>query len=289
MTAMNSCRSAGQGRCRCDRARRLSTAARARAPSARRAGTNLLFGVEDPLFAYQQLATHHRCRFTIPVVAVTGSNGKTTTKDMVASVLAQRWRTLKTEGNLNNRIGVPATLFQLTAASSSGRHRNGSGSARANHCACAKSPVRPSGSSPISDRIISNFSAAWKGRPKQRRNCWTNCRPDGAVVLNADDPYFDYLAARAQCRVISFGLSVEGRGTSRARRHAESAAGERVLAWFCPGKSPTRVSSSKVHGMHNVTNALAAAAVGFVLGLPGADDCRGIGRDSGPPPCGRRS
>ncbi|HEX8750699.1 MAG TPA: UDP-N-acetylmuramoyl-tripeptide--D-alanyl-D-alanine ligase, partial [Nitrospira sp.] len=74
-----------------------------------------IFGVQDPLFAYQQLATHHRCRFEIPVVAVTGSNGKTTTKDMVASVLMQRWRTLKTEGNFNNRIGVPHTLFRLTA------------------------------------------------------------------------------------------------------------------------------------------------------------------------------
>ena len=77
-----------------------------------------LFGVRDPLFAYQQLATHHRSRFGIPIVAVTGSNGKTTTKDMVASVLAQKWRTLKTEGNFNNRIGVPHTLFRLT-----GRHQ----------------------------------------------------------------------------------------------------------------------------------------------------------------------
>ena len=74
-----------------------------------------LFGVRDPLFAYQQLATHYRSRFTIPMVAVTGSNGKTTTKDMVAAVLAQRWSVLKTEGNFNNRIGVPSTLFRLTA------------------------------------------------------------------------------------------------------------------------------------------------------------------------------
>src|SRR3970282_2554908 len=79
-----------------------------------------LFGVRHPLFASQQLATHHRSRFHIPVVAVTGSNGKTTTKDMVASVLAQRWPVLKTEGNFNNRIGVPYTLLPLTA-----RHQAG--------------------------------------------------------------------------------------------------------------------------------------------------------------------
>ena len=75
----------------------------------------LLLGVREPLFAYQQLATHYRSRFDIPVVAVTGSNGKTTTKDMVASVLAQRWYVLKTESNFNNRIGVPATLFRLNS------------------------------------------------------------------------------------------------------------------------------------------------------------------------------
>ncbi|MEC4669489.1 MAG: Mur ligase family protein, partial [Nitrospirota bacterium] len=73
----------------------------------------LLLGVPDTLLAYQHLAAQHRGRFQIPLVAVTGSNGKTTTKDMVAHVLAERWRVLKTEGNLNNQIGVPQTLLGL--------------------------------------------------------------------------------------------------------------------------------------------------------------------------------
>ena len=73
-----------------------------------------ILGVSDPLYAYQQLAAYHRSRFQIPVVAVTGSNGKTTTKEMVASVMAHRWKILKTEGNLNNRVGVPQTCSALT-------------------------------------------------------------------------------------------------------------------------------------------------------------------------------
>ncbi|MCS6896685.1 MAG: Mur ligase family protein, partial [Nitrospira sp.] len=89
------------------------------APSLMKEGRNgktpLILGVRDTLFAYQQLAAHHRGRFDIPVVAVTGSNGKTTTKEMVAAVLGERWGILKTEGNLNNRIGVPQTLFRLDA------------------------------------------------------------------------------------------------------------------------------------------------------------------------------
>ena len=73
-----------------------------------------VIGVQDSLRAYQDLSAHHRRRFSIPIVAVTGSNGKTTAKEMVSRVLARRWRTLKTQGNFNNSIGVPRTLFRMT-------------------------------------------------------------------------------------------------------------------------------------------------------------------------------
>ncbi|MEK6694235.1 MAG: Mur ligase family protein, partial [Nitrospirota bacterium] len=76
-------------------------------------GTALLIAVDEPLRAFQDLARAHRRRFDIPVVAVSGSNGKTTTKDMIAAILAERFITLKTEGNLNNHIGVPQTLLRL--------------------------------------------------------------------------------------------------------------------------------------------------------------------------------
>src|SRR5437870_9334379 len=75
----------------------------------------LLIEVEDPLHAFQELAHAHRRRFTIPVVAVSGSNGKTTTKEMIGAILAESFSVLKTDGNLNNHIGVPQTLLRLTA------------------------------------------------------------------------------------------------------------------------------------------------------------------------------
>ena len=71
--------------------------------------------VENTLVAYQELARYHRRRFDIPVVAITGSSGKTTTKDMVAAVLATQFNVLKTEKNFNNEIGLPKTLLKLTA------------------------------------------------------------------------------------------------------------------------------------------------------------------------------
>ena len=70
--------------------------------------------VENTLKAYQDLANFHRRRFQIPVVAITGSSGKTTTKEMVAAVLSTEFNVLKTEKNFNNEIGLPKTLLQLS-------------------------------------------------------------------------------------------------------------------------------------------------------------------------------
>lgn len=70
--------------------------------------------VEDVLTALQQLAHHHRRQLRIPFLAITGSNGKTTTKELVRAVLSKKYRTLATRGNLNNHIGVPLTLLSIT-------------------------------------------------------------------------------------------------------------------------------------------------------------------------------
>ena len=71
--------------------------------------------VDDPLKAYGEIATNHRKTFDYPVVAIAGSNGKTTTKELVSDVLASTYSVLRTEGNLNNLIGVPATILRMTA------------------------------------------------------------------------------------------------------------------------------------------------------------------------------
>lgn len=72
--------------------------------------------VEDTLKALQDLALHHRRQFTIPVIGITGSNGKTTSKELISAVLSTQYNVLFTKGNLNNHIGVPLTLLQLTTA-----------------------------------------------------------------------------------------------------------------------------------------------------------------------------
>ena len=234
-----------------------------------------LFGVQDPLFAYQQLAMHHRCRFGIPVVAVTGSNGKTTTKEMVASVLGQRWHTLKTEGNFNNRIGVPHTLFRLTSRHQAAVIEMGVDHRGQTTRLCEI--VRPTVG------LITNigpdhleFFGSMEGSAQAKAELLDLLPPGGTAVLNADDAYFDYLAARAQCRVISFGLS-EKANVRAIHVESDSRKGT-TFGLLIPGKIRPISVVMKVHGVHNVSNALAAAAVGFSLNLSGAAIVQGLAR-----------
>lgn len=234
-----------------------------------------LLGVRDPLFAYQQLATHHRSRFDIPVVAVTGSNGKTTTKEMVASVMAHRWRILKTEGNLNNRIGVPQTLFGLTS-----RHEGAvieMGVDNLGQTTRLGEIARPT------IGIITNigpdhleFFGSLDGSAQAKAELLDLLPPGGAAILNADDPYYDYLAARACCRVVSFGLS--SKADVRAQHIRSDGRDGTFFRLLLPGKVRQTIVHIRVQGAHNVTNALAAAAVGTVLGLPGAAIAQGLER-----------
>ncbi len=76
-------------------------------------GDKLMILVDDTLQAYKDMAREHRRRFDIPVIGITGTNGKTTTKELVRAVLAERYDEMATEGNFNNDVGVPKTLFRL--------------------------------------------------------------------------------------------------------------------------------------------------------------------------------
>ena len=69
--------------------------------------------VDDTLQAFKDMAREHRRKFLIPVIAITGTNGKTTTKELIRAVLAEKYNVLATEGNFNNDVGVPKTLFRL--------------------------------------------------------------------------------------------------------------------------------------------------------------------------------
>lgn len=235
----------------------------------------VLLGVPDTLRAFQQLAAYHRNRFQIPVVAVTGSNGKTTTKEMTADVLAQRWPVLRTEGNLNNRIGVPQTLFRLAP-----RHKAAvveMGVDQVGQTARLCEIVRPTiglitniGPDHLEFFGTMDVSAQAKGELLEF------LPPEGSAVLNADDAYFGYLASRARCEVLSFGLSAKAQ--VRAERLTMGSRQGTQFLLRLPGRSKPQPVSIRVHGMHNILNALAAAAVGHAMGLSPATIAEGLAR-----------
>ncbi len=233
----------------------------------------LLVQVEDTLQAYQQLAAYHRSRFDIPVVGITGSNGKTTTKEMVAAVLAERGRVLKTEGNLNNRVGVPRMLLRLSEEDHAAVIEMGVDQVGQTSRLCDL--VRPT------IGVITNIGpdhlelfGSLEASAQAKAELLDYLLPEDAVVLNVDDAYFDYLAARARCPVTSFGLSE----TAQVRAADVASDAERGTAFRLqlPGRArPTPVTLA-AHGLHNVSNALAAAAVGHLLGMSGTAIARGL-------------
>ena len=124
--------------------------------------------VPDALVALQQLAQAWRAEFRLPVVAVAGSNGKTTAKEMTAAILARGGPCLATRGNLNNHIGVPLTLLRLAAVHRSAVIEMGARTASATLPSWSSSLGRPSGSSRMRAPSISNFSATWMAWPRVR-------------------------------------------------------------------------------------------------------------------------
>lgn len=236
------------------------------------ATTPFVLGVPDALLAYQQLATYHRSRFHIPVVAVTGSNGKTTTKEMVARVLEERWKVLVTEGNFNNRIGVPHTLLRLTdrheaAVIEMGVDHKGQTTRLADITRPTIGLITNIGPDHLEFFGTMEVSAEAKGE------LLDFLEPDHAAVLNADDPYFGYLASRARCRVVSFGLSPTA--LVRATDVRSDAKGV-TFRLSLPGRVRPTPVTLPAHGFHNLSNALAAATVGYLCDLSGAKIAQGL-------------
>jgi UDP-N-acetylmuramoyl-tripeptide--D-alanyl-D-alanine ligase len=223
--------------------------------------------VEDTVTALQDLAAWYRGHFEPTLVAVTGTNGKTTTKDMIAGALSTRMTTLKTQGNLNNHIGVPLTLFGLSADHEAAVVEMGM-----NHpgeIARLAQLARPRVG------VVTNVARAHLASMRdldsiaRAKGELLDALPaDGVAVLNADDARVMSQAGRTRARIETFGLS-EG-AALRAADVEESASG---VEFTLVGGGRVRLP---VPGRHNVMNALAALAVSRALGVDAEDAARGI-------------
>jgi UDP-N-acetylmuramoyl-tripeptide--D-alanyl-D-alanine ligase len=217
--------------------------------------------VENTIFALQDMSQRYRKKFDIPVIGITGSNGKTTTKEMLAAILLKRGLVLKNEGNLNNHIGVPLTLLRLDR-----RHRSAvieMGMSALGEIDTLAKLVRPDVG------LITNIGPAhleFLGTlgmvANAKSELLNNLKPDGTAVLNADDHFFTTLKNSYGGRILSFGI------TNRANVNASDIRQEQD---FTDITVETSGLTAKVRlqtvGKHNVYNALAAAAGAIAVGM----------------------
>src|SRR5262245_16714288 len=227
--------------------------------------------VEDTTKALGRLAAAHRRRFDIPVVAVTGSNGKTTTKEMAASVLAARWRVLKPEGSFNNQWGLPLTLLRLGPDHEAlvveiGTNQPGEIASLAGLAAPTLAVVTTVAA------VHTEFLGSLDGVREEKAALVRALPREGVAVLNADDARVAGMARDTAARVVTYGRAA-GAMIRAAGDVVEDAGG---LAFTLEASGASRPLRLAFAGRHNVSNALAAAATGVALGLPLDDVARGL-------------
>ena len=226
--------------------------------------------VQDTRQALGRLAAGWRARFDLPLAGITGSNGKTTVKEMLAAILARRGPVLATRGNLNNDIGVPLTLLRL-----GGGHRFAVVEMGANHAgeiACLAELAQPclglvTNAGPAH---LEGFGSV-EGVARAKGELYAALPADGIAVINADDAFAGFWRGlAADRRVVTFGLEA---GADVGGRWQAEDLHTRLVITLPGAEVETRLA---LPGRHNVMNALAAAAAAWALGAAPEDIAAGL-------------
>ncbi|MEI6279392.1 MAG: UDP-N-acetylmuramoyl-tripeptide--D-alanyl-D-alanine ligase, partial [Verrucomicrobiae bacterium] len=225
----------------------------------------------DGLAALTRLAAAWRARLNPKVLCITGSNGKTSTKDFAAAVLAARFRVTKTQGNLNNHIGLPLSILAACGSDTAAVWEIGM-----NHpgeVAPLSALARPDAA------IITNIGVAHIEHMKSRAAIAIEkgalaeaVPPSGFVVLPASDEESEGIAARCKARVIRTGPAA---GDITADSIVES---EDSCAFVLHAGGKSFAARIPCHGAHMVSNALLAVAAGMEFGVPAQDAVTALGR-----------
>jgi len=224
----------------------------------------IIIEVKDTLSALQDWSKHYKDKFKTFNICVTGSNGKTTTKEIIAHILSQEFPLLKTSGNYNNEIGIPLTLLQLD---------------KSHKLLVAEMGMRGLGEIKILTNfippdlaVITNVGEAHIGLLGSKDNIFKaktellqSLDKEGVAILNRDDPYFFKMSEIVKDKKL-YTFGIENKSDIMACNvRMESDKGMRFTLEVQNGKS--REIYFPLLGRHNIYNALAAAAVAFALGI----------------------
>jgi UDP-N-acetylmuramoyl-tripeptide--D-alanyl-D-alanine ligase len=226
-------------------------------------GIPCLLKVADTLHALQSIARACREKHPVPLLGITGSNGKTTVKDMTSAILERHWQVVKTHKSFNNHIGLPLTLANMTerhevAVLEMGMNAPG----ELTHLASLAHPTI--GMITNIARAHFGFFHSIEAIMQAKMELIQALPPDGAAVLNADDALFDPMRRQTACPFVTFGLGSAGHQPQiSAQSLAVDPSGKFSFELLTPeGSLPIALP---LPGRHTVQNALAAAALVYAL------------------------
>lgn len=220
-----------------------------------------LIEVKDTLYALGEIARHWRTRHEVRVLAITGSNGKTTTKEMTAAILSQGRSVLKTQGNLNNRIGLPLTLMGLRSHHEVAVVEMGMNEPGEIRRLCEIAQPDFGLITQISPAHLEGLGSI-EAVAMAKGELFQALGEQDTAIVNLDDPHVVTLAGSCRARHLTYGrqLGAAVRGQALDPFHPE---GARMVLEISGERAPVRM---RCHGRPCLLNALAAAASAWALG-----------------------
>ena len=213
--------------------------------------------VEDVLQTVQELARHHRRQFTIPVLGLTGSNGKTTTKELIAAVLEQKYRIHATRGNFNNHIGVPLTLLSMPQDTELAVIEMGANHLREIAFLCAIAEPTHGLITNVGKAHLEGFGS-FEGVRKTKAEIYNwLVGIDGVGFVNQNEPYLEEMAQAVQQKVFYGKDGV-----------AELAGASPFVEFFMTDGAEKVKVKTQIIGAYNFNNILTAITIGQFFGVP---------------------
>ncbi|GAO41635.1 UDP-N-acetylmuramoyl-tripeptide--D-alanyl-D-alanine ligase [Flavihumibacter petaseus] len=226
--------------------------------------------VSNVLETLQALALHHRRQFNIPFLAITGSNGKTTTKELIHTVLSRKFRTSTTEGNLNNHIGIPLTLLKIPAGTEMAVIEMGANHQHEIESYCLYTEPTHGLITNLGKAHLEGFGGV-EGVRKGKGELFAYLRSHGGTTfVFGDDPWLPVMASGTE--TVLYGSETAEAATSldfSVSGHVIQS--EPFLEVAARGITSVHSIRTQLVGAYNLPNVLAAVAVGKFFGVPGID------------------
>ncbi len=220
--------------------------------------------VENTQKALQDTARYYKSRFNIRTVGLTGSVGKTTTKDMIASVLGTKYNTLKTQGNFNNEIGLPLTVFRLTDEHEAAVLEMGMSGFGEIHRLARIAQHDTAVMTNIGMSHIEKLGSQ-EGILKAKLEIIDFFDENNTLIINGDDKFLKTVIGKVKCKLVAFGVNNPDCDISAHDVEELGADGVRFKVNYNNEEYTVKVSQA---GVHNVYNALAAMSVGLHYDVP---------------------